>query len=487
MSASINHKRREFLGKLGWTAGALGAWTVQDRFKLMGSALAAPLAGGDLRSGYKSLVCVYLAGGADSWNMMAPTDLAGHNRYAAVRQSLAIPRTSLLPVSNPVGLGFHPAMPSLRRLYNEGRLAVAANIGNLLEPLSRDQVIAEMEGGNAGAAIPPGLFSHSHQTETWLTALPSLPGVGREGWGGRMASVINAAAGSSFGTPSFTLSESNFWQASNDVQAYGLRPQFDSNGYLVVDDFRHFDGASWPAWARARADAWARIRALAYGHPLEAHAAGVFTNTKASTDRLRNTLGGVARITTPYDENNPLAARLRGAAQLIAAREMLGMSRQLIFVSLGGWDTHSDHLETQGRLFAALDHALDSFYRTTVELGVADSVTTFTGSEFGRTFTSNGDGTDHAWAADAFVMGGAVNGGRVHGEPIQYSGVPTGQHWGEKLYGPADVGSGRFIPKYSVDQYGATLAQWMGFSDADVSLIFPNLRNFTQKNLGFML
>ena len=137
-------------------------------------------------------------------------------------------------------------------------------------------------------------------------------------------------------------------------------------------------------------------------------------------------------------------------------------------------------------LFTSLNNALVSFQRTLEELNVEDSVTTFTASEFGRTLTINGDGTDHAWACDLLVMGGAVDGGKVHGEPIEYSDQSLGEHWGEKLFGPRDVGSGRFIPKYSTDQYGATLAKWMGITDGDLIKIFPHLNNFSTRDLGFM-
>jgi uncharacterized protein (DUF1501 family) len=301
-----------------------------------------------------------------------------------------------------------------------------------------------------------------------------------------MADLIAAAGGSAF-PASYTLTGNNAWQGARDAQAYGLRPLFDESGQIIIDDFRHFDGSSWPDWAPSRALAWRQILALASGHPLESQAKSSLANTKLTADLLRGTLGGGAPITTPYNSNNPLAVQLRAAARLIAARQTLGLPRQIIYVSLGGWDTHSNHLQDHGNLVGALSEALESFYRTTVELGVADSVTTFTATEFGRTFTSNGDGVDHAWAGDLMVMGGAVKGGQIHGDPIQYSDVPIGDHWGEKLFGASDVGSGRFIPKYSTDQYGATLAKWMGFSDSDLAGIFPNLNNFTQKDLGFML
>lgn len=476
MNGNIN--RRDFLRKLGVSTAALGAWSLSDNLRLMGNALAAPV--GDLVSGYRSLVCVFLYGGSDTWNMMVPTGLTAYNKYAAVRQDQSIARGTLLPVNGTAGFGFHPAMPGMQRLYNEGKLAIIANTGNLFEPLTRDQVFTEMGGGNPGVAIPPELFSHSHQTETWQTVYPSQPGTAHDGWGGRMADAFIAGD-----SPSFTLSGNNFWQAAQTALPYGMRPYFDENGRLVIDDFRLFDGASWPDWALNRASAWQRILALPRSHPLEAHAAAGFTNAKNRADQLRGLLGNV-NITTPYPTNS-LAAELRAAAQLIAAREALGMPRQIIFVSLGGWDTHSNHLQDHGNLVGALSEALESFYRTTVELGVADTVTTFTATEFGRTFTSNGNGLDHAWAVDLMVMGGSVDGGKIHGDPIPYSDVPTGDHWGEKLFGPADVGSGRFIPKYSTDQYGATLARWMGFDDAQLLNLFPNLGNFTQKNLGFML
>jgi uncharacterized protein (DUF1501 family) len=485
MKNAIHLGRREFLRRMGISVGALGMWSMQDNLRLMGNAMAATV-GGDLTTGYRSLVCVFLYGGSDSWNMTVPTGLTAYNKYAAVRQNQSLARASLLPAKGgAAGFGFHPSMAGLRNLYDENRLAVVANTGNLFEPVTSAQVFTQMEGGNPGVVIPPELFTHSHQTETWQTALPSVPGVANEGWGGRMADLIAESGGSVF-PPSFTLTGNNAWQGAQNAQAYGLRPLFDENGQLIIDDFRHFNGASWPVWAPSRAQAWQQILALASGHPLESQAKSSLANTKQSADLLRSTLGS-STITTPYNSNNPLAVQLRAAARLIAARQNLGLHRQIIFVSLGGWDTHSNHLQDHGNLAGLLSEALESFYRTTVELGIENSVTTFTATEFGRTFTSNGDGVDHAWATDLMVMGGAVKGGQIHGEPIQYSDVPVGVHWGENLFGANDVGSGRFIPKYSTDQYGATLAKWMGFSDIDLLGIFPNLNNFTQKNLGFMI
>ncbi len=473
----VNPARRKFLARAGSAT--------------MGSALMAtgqlPLAARALAAGnysnlsdYKTLVCVFLDGGNDNHNAFAPYQLADYNRYAAIRQGLAIPRNELLAgVGNEVG--FHPGLSGLRTLFNEHKLALVRNVGNLFEAMVPGDLFNYYETGSATVAIPPDLFSHSHQTALIQLNFVPTPGSNPAGWGGLITDRLAAANVNPDLPSSFTISGTNLWQTGITTQPFSLQ------GGQAIPSFETFDGTQWPYWEPARSTAWANIIAQPHAHPLEAQAAHTLTGTKERSDLLRNALANAPSLNTPYDSDNWFAEELRSIAKLIAIRESVGMRRQIFYVQLGGFDTHANHLNWHAEQLARLNGGLYSFQRTLEEIGVTDTVTTFTFSEFGRTLTINGDGTDHAWAGDHIVMGGAVDGGKSHGTPITYSDVNTGEHWGETLFGDTDVGSGRFIPESSIDQYGATLARWMGITPADLSVIFPNLGNFSLQDLGFML
>ncbi len=478
MKTKINQNRRHFLKHLALFTGGSSILSTFGNMQLIQSVLASSSEYSGLTDN-KSLVCVFLFGGNDSLNTLVPYPNAEYQKYARVRQNMAIARNQLLPVSGNK-YGFHPSLSGLRNLYNENKLAIAANVGNLFEPIARDAYFDYLEGNNGSLNIPPNLFSHSHQQETWQTNLAAEVGSVHPGWGGLMADLLVEANSNPDVPPAFTLSSSNLWQAGETTRPFGIRA---GQG---VSTFEHFDESGWPPHEFARSAAWNAILNLQRSDVLQAYTATSFLDTRRRASLLRNALQQVPSLQTPYDTENGLAKQLRSVAELIAIRESLGMKRQIFFTSAGGWDTHSSQVNSHSELLTMLNNSLFSFQRTLEELGVEDSVTTFTASEFGRTLTSNGDGTDHAFSSDYMVMGGAVDGGKVHGEPVQYSDQSQGEHWGEKLFGPEDVGSGRFIPKYSTDQYGATLAKWMGVSDSDLDNMFPNLANFSIQDLGFM-
>ncbi len=476
MGHGIN--RRRFLQRMAWLGGGSALLATQNRFRLINAALAAPGNYANL-SDYKSLVCVFLMGGNDSHNMFVPYANAEYQKYRKVRQGMAIARNRLLPVRGNQ-YAFHPNLPGLRNLYNQGKIAVAANIGPLFEEITPTAYFDFLDGNNAGLNIPRNLFSHSDQQETWQTGQSTEAGKIHPGWGGKMADRLMAANTNPAVPISFTLSGNNPWQAGLSTHPFGIRP---GQG---IGTFEDFDQREWPPWQASRAAAWDAILKLQSSHLLEQQAAAAFLDTRKRANLLRGALDQSPPLQTPYNQENNLAQQLRTIARLIAARETLGLKRQIFFATLGSFDTHGMQLTEHETLFNLLNEALVSFQETLKELSVEDSVTTFTASEFGRTLTINGDGTDHAWAGDFLVMGGAVDGGKIHGEPIEYSDQPLGEFWGEKLFGPRDVGSGRFIPKYSSDQYGATLAKWMGITDGDLNAIFPNLNNFPARDLGFM-
>ncbi len=454
--------RRDFLARMALLAGGATYAATQSRFSLIQSALAASSRYADIED-YKSLVCVFLFGGNDSLNMWVPYPQAQYDNYAALRQALAIPRSQLLPVSGNE-YAFHQNMPAMRDLYNAGQLAIVSNVGNLIEPTTRETY------QNESVRLPPDLFSHSHQTDMWQTNLPSDVFSTSTGWGGRMGDLLAEANSNPAIPPTFTLTGSNLWQAAENQQAFSVNP------FGSVQGFEFFSDAEYPPWAQSRTVARETAIDRPFRNLLASQLAGFSQDAVARVAEIKTALDGAPEIATPFTQNSFLARQLQMAARLISVRESLGMKRQIIFVGLGSFDTHSNQISDHEVLLKDLDDALNSFYLATQELSVADSVVTFTASEFGRTLTSNGDGTDHAWGGDQMVIGDAIDGGKVFGEPAVLA-----------IAGPDDTDdAGRFIPKLAVDQYGATLANWMGISAGDSLDIFPNLQNFSGHDIGFI-
>jgi uncharacterized protein (DUF1501 family) len=452
--------RRRFLRSVCTAVGMTSlASTVFDLRRI---AAAAPLAGD-----YKALVCIFLYGGNDSNNLLVPrgTDYAG---YAAARGNLALPQASLLAV-NPAGgdgrtWGFHPSLPGLRNLLNQQRLAIVSNVGPLVAPVTRAELLA------GTAALPPQLFSHSDQTVHWQTGIPDQPA--RTGWGGRVADMMNAMNAGSEVSMSMSLAGNNTFQIGSAVNQYQLSPE----GSISLGWY--YDGNEWnhPPSIAIR-----KLIARSYGNLFQQGYRDVFNRALEQDRLLSGALEAAPTLTTPFP-NTDLARQLEMVARLISIRETLGLRRQVYFCAAGGYDTHggqvgdTSEVGAHAELLTELDGALSSFYAATVELGVASSVTSFTASDFGRTYISNGEGSDHGWGAHHLVVGGAVNGGRLYGE------VPV-----LAVDGPDDSGDGRWIPTISVDEYSATLARWFGVAPSDLPLVLPNLGRFGSPDLGFML
>lgn len=465
MPNSTDQHRRDFLKKVAMMAGGSTLLATQSKLQLINSALAADYGG---IQNYKSLVCIFLAGGNDSLNMFPPYEASAYQHYLNIRQALAIPRAQLLPV-NDSSRAFHPSMGAVRDLYDQSKLCLLSNVGNLAQPLSREQYLAST-AGDSSIRVPQGLFSHSHQQEIWQTnrvpAISTPPG-----WGGLLADLLNPANGTTELPPTTSLSGNNPWQTGQLTQPFKI----NASG---IRDFNYLRQGTWPAWNPSRINTWEAILGLNREHVLEQHAATSFVTTQRRIALLQEALSNAPEIQTTYPaaDSNSLAHNLKMVARLISAREDLGLKRQIFFVQFGPWDTHSGQLAAHANLLTTLNEALNVFYQTTIELGVEDSVTTFTASEFGRTATSNGDGTDHGWGGDQIIMGGAVQGGRVHGT---LPDITPGSN--------DDSGdAGRIIPAIAVDQYGATLAKWMGVADSDLNDVFPNLSRFSVRDLNFM-
>jgi uncharacterized protein (DUF1501 family) len=472
MSRLIN--RRRFLGSANCAAlGSLGIFNTLVNLKLIGNAVAAPPAGpGD----YRAMVCLFLHGGNDSYNLLAPTSVTEHANYLAIRSNLALPApgsgspTALLPLNstNTPGrtFGVHHAMPQLQQLFNNGKAAFVANVGTLVEPTT----VAQFK--NNSVKLPLSLFSHNDQRREWQTSVPqsSL----KTGWGGRLADRMMGFNSSNQVSMNISLEGSNLLQTGNVNFAYTIDPS----------------GAKTLIGATSAVDAELnRVRGAkslveyTYRDVLRR----AFSEEAKRSYETAEQFAGIfdaATVNTVFP-TTALGQDLRAVAKTIASRSPLGHSRQIYYVQLGGFDNHAELLNTQAGLLRALDAALKSFYDALVELGVANEVALFTCSDFGRTLRSNGQGTDHAWAGNTIVMGGAVNGSKIYGSYPDDSQL--------KIGAGLDVGfNGRLLPTTSCDQYFAELALWFGLAPSDLPEIFPNLGNFYSHSsgsppLGFLL
>ncbi len=409
---------------------------------------------------YKALVCVFLSGGNDSHNLLVPLNGPERTAYLAARGSLALPdgNGALIAVENTDGTpyGLNPGLQALAPFWGQGHLAVVANTGMLVQPVTRAQFLQN------AVAVPTNLFSHSDQMQQMQSGMPSTSG--GTGWGGRAADAVQAMNGTiSFPTTMSIAGPALFCKGAA-VQSASLWPGFnlDADGMQI-----------WPAEAAAaRMAGYQQI--LQFDSGLEL--IQVANHVRQDAIALNSMMSGAsATINTPFP-GTQLGQQLQQVAQIIKLRSSTGMSRQVFFCALGGFDTHGSQSWQQWDLLRQLSEALAAFYSATAELGVADRVTSFTLSDFGRTLQPSGTGSDHGWGSHHLVLGGAVRGGRIHGT---FPSLALG--------GPDDAGSrGVLIPTTSVDQYGATLAAWLGVPSAQLQTVFPNLGNFAVPTLGFL-
>jgi uncharacterized protein (DUF1501 family) len=447
-------QRREFLRRasaLG-VAGTAAPWALS--LAGIGEAAAAT-APGD----YKALVCVFLYGGNDYGNTLVPYDAASHAAYASIRQALATPRDALVATALPTGadgrqMALAPQLGKLKGLWDAGQLAVQLNVGTLVQPTTLAQYKAK------SVPLPPKLFSHNDQQSVWQA---SSPEGATSGWGGRLGDLFLGSNGTSTFT-CINVSGNAVFMAGKQAVQY----QVSTNGAVAVN------GITKPLYGSlACATALRSLITADRTHWMEAELNRVVKRSVDAQVTLGAALAGVPAFGTAF-ETTSLSSQLLMVAKLIAARQSLGATRQVYFVSLGGFDLHDQLVTQHPLLMTQVNDALASFHAATVELGVAHQVTTFTASDFGRTLTSNGDGSDHGWGSHHFVMGGAVKGGRFYGALPLVS-----------VNGPDDVGQGRLLPTTSVDQLAATLATWMGVPATDLPLVLPQIANYTQRDLGY--
>ena len=421
-------------------------------------------------SDYKALVCILLAGGNDGHNTIVPLTQSAFNSYRAARGGLALPDANgaLIQVQTQNGTpyGLNPGLRFISHLWNgpstggPGRLAVLANVGMLVQPVTR----AAYLNTQSGVQIPTNLFSHSDQVQQMQSGIASTSG--GTGWGGRAVDVLQSMNGGSAFPAAVSLSGPSLYCTGAQIRSTSLFPGFDCD----------MAGMNlYPANAAAARQTGVQ-QVLQFDSGLKLVQAANSTR-KDAMDLNALITSGSSQISTPFPTTS-IGDQLQQVAKIIKLRTSTGMSRQVFFCTMGGFDTHSSQSWTHWDLLSDLTEAMDAFYTATAnDLQIPDKITTFTISDFGRTLQSNGTGCDHGWGNHQLIMGGAVQGGEVYGT------FPT-----LVLGGPDDSGSrGAMIPTTSMAQYGATLARWFGVPDGpQMNSVFPTLGNFAVQDLGFM-
>ncbi len=429
-------------------------------------------------SDYRALVCVFLFGGMDCHDTVLPYDDASWDDYAQIRASLlnayaALPggstRTpgSLLeldPASADFGsrrFALPPELAALHSLFEQGNAAIVGNVGPLVEPTVRSSFL------NNSVALPARLFSHNDQQSTWMSFGPEGSQLG---WGGLFGdAAVQSGANAEGIFTQVSLGGNTVFLSGNFVAPY----QISAGGVPsigLIDEARNRLPASDAAAMR---DHFASI-GIEPDNLFESDFVDLSRISLDANDTLDAALQSGASLSTPFPAS-PLGGQLRAVAQTIAVRDQLGASRQVFFVALGGFDTHSEQATDLPVLQQDIGDSLAAFLAATEELGVADQVTSFTSADFGRTLTVNGDGTDHGWGAHHFVVGGAVNGGDIYGD-IPVSNLGHAQ----------DAGNGRLIPTTAVEQFAAPLGRWFGLTESELSTALPGLGAFPAEPLAFI-
>jgi uncharacterized protein (DUF1501 family) len=408
---------------------------------------------------YKALVCVFLFGGNDANNTLIQFDTAGYANYAAVRGPLTLPQSSLIQLAQAPNFALNPNLPDIAKLFDSKAVALVTNVGTLVAPTTKTAY-------QHGATVPTNLFSHPDQQLEWQNA--SQSGSTQSGWAGRIADALTTSANPNGLVPMITSVAGDTLFCNGAAST----PVSVSPGNLGGANCS--EGTTECAAQQATAQALLQFDS---GLSLVQADNTITSNAYNYAKVLTAATSSLPGLLTSFPTGNGLASQLKQIAQIIQARAALGVSRQIFFAGIGNFDTHSDQVAQQGVLLAAISPALAAFYQATQELGVASNVTTFTMSDFSRTFQPNSNtGSDHAWGSHHIVLGGAVNGGQMYGT------FPT-----LALNGPDDSGTnGRWVPTTGSVQYAATLANWFGVSPSQMATIFPNIGSFPTMNLGFV-
>jgi uncharacterized protein (DUF1501 family) len=472
-----NQSRRQFLRTA--SMASMAGFYVSPFFVELNSLAA--MAQGTAGTDYRALVCVYLAGGNDGHGTVIATDPDSFAAFTSARSGapgLAYPMSELLPITlqTPQSgrtFALNPSLGGVQTLFNAGRAAIVANTGTLIAPATKTQINAN------SVPLPDSLFSHFDQTAAWQAIAANLGSGERVGWGGAVADAIEAmnfnsnsmfTCISTAGNALFLSGQDSFQlnvTSAGPIPIYGLQnPPFGVpaasnplNSILTADENNLFSQEYEIVINRSM-----QAQAMLATAMAPAGAVGV-ANPPQYLNPMTNMLA-----------NNPLATSMQTVARIIAGRAQLGVTRQIFYVQLGSFDTHNNQAVQHAQLLTQLGAAFEYFDGLMVGMGLGSNVTSFTISDFGRTLTSNSNGTDHGWGSHHFVVGGAVNGQNMYG---QYPVVGVDQ--------ANDLGAGRLIPTTAVEQYAGTLASWFGLSDSQIRTVFPNFGNFgTDPYLGFM-
>ena len=457
--------RRQFIGQ----ANCAAVGTASLLSSLLSLRLTAGAASASNFTDYKALVCLFLNGGNDSYNMLVPRQQSAYNEYEQVRggvggTGLAIPRANLHQITSSLqntsagagysDFGIHPDLPYLKTLYDQGDLAFVSNVGSLIEPTSLVQY------NDGSKPKPEGLFSHPDHQIHWQTLVPQVRGSAPKGWGGRMAEVMSHANQQSNIAMNISLSGANVLQSGTTTVPYITDP----GGVVELKNYGQDPTLQ-----------------LAVDDILGQHYQSIYSKTLASANR--NSIdasvafkSALDSLSTPFDPSvisgeTQTYKRLSMVSKIMEARTALSMNRQIFFVERGGWDHHNELLGPQSDLFIELNEAIEIFWTAIQSMGLQNNVVLYTASDFGRTLTSNGSGSDHAWGGNHFIISGSgnINGGEIYGE---YPDLALNNS-------STDLGRGRILPTTSVDSYMAELAYWYGVPNSEISTVIPNINNFS--------
>lgn len=488
-TAPNNISRRHFMGQAN--CALVSAIPVLNT--LLNLRLAGTVAAQGTGTGYRALVCLFAGGGNDTFNVLSPYSgpsasgaADSYAEYVASRDDLALTHAQQIQITpdNTPGrtFGVHRAMPKLAALFNQQKAAFVANVGTLVEPvMTRTQV------ATAAKRLPLGLYSHSDQAEQWQTSVPhSRSGIG---WAGRMMDLIKSLNTEQRISMNISMDGSNVWQSGVTGAEYAVipfNPENGTGGAIALSGYRK-GYESNTLMLNATATAIDSQLALTYSNLLQQTFLKKRKEALEAYDIYSAATAGAlpGNVTWP---NTAIARQLRQVCITIKGRTAMGATRQTFFVGGGGWDHHSDTLLHQSEMLPEVDAAIGAFYEQLAALGVQNEVTLFSASDFGRTLTSNGRGSDHAWGGNAFVVGGSVKGRKIYG---QYPSLRVNPDSGAEV-NALDTGRGRLIPTTSCDALFAELALWLGVPRGQLPLVLPNIANFisttgTAPPVGFLV
>ncbi|MFT5600035.1 MAG: hypothetical protein ACI9N1_000267 [Flavobacteriales bacterium] len=401
-------------------------------------------------TGYKALVCFFLHGGNDSYNMLMPRSTSEYMHYANTRTNMAISQAGMLPLGGVNGnYGVHPAFSDVQQMYDNGDLSFLTNVGTLVEPTNKTLYT------NGSVAVPLGLFSHLDQYNHWQSARANVRT--NKGWGGKVADLLASANTNTNISMNVSLAGSNIFQFGQNTIEFTI----DKNGANIPTNRNSISGNHL-----ARRSATDSIMNQSYSDVFQETYANTFSGSIDSAEQFQAAIDAVPNFVTPFAADTT-SQEFEMIAKTIHARSTLGFDRQIFFVRLTGFDHHDDLLIKHAEKLTIVNDAMKSFKGALDEMGLFNDVTTFVASEFARTLTSNGDGTDHGWGGNAMVMGGDVNGGNIYGT---YPSLEVGSN--------DYIGNGVMIPSTSADSMFAELAMWYGVPQSDLTTVFPNLGNF---------